>query len=148
MRFALLCFALAAPVSAQAGPDRLSFLLGSHHASPGQDFEEINPGVFLTWDGTLDTTVGVFRNSYGRGALAVTAAYPLYEADRFRFSVFAGAAYYPEDGRRFRVHVGDVIPLGGLQAEFGPAFVQVIPSDGREADVVFSFGLTVPLGNR
>lgn len=109
----------------------------------------MNPGVFLTWRGqTFDTSVGVFRNSYGRAAIAATAAYPFYEVDWVRLSAFAGAAYYREDGRRFRVHAGDFIPLAGLQAEVGPTFFQIIPGDGEEADFLFTFGLTIPLGDR
>ena len=148
MRLALILIALAVPGLATAGPDRISVLLGSHHASPGQDFEEINPGVFLTWEGEFDTTVGVYRNSYGRASVAATAGYTFYEADPFSLSVFAGAAYYPDDGSRFRVHVGDFVPLAGLQARVGPTFFQILPSDGEEADVVFTFGLTVPLQGR
>jgi hypothetical protein len=134
---------------ADAGPDRLSVLLGSHHLSPAEEFEEFNPGLFLTWEGPVfDTTAGLFRNSYGRGAVALTAAYPFYESGRFQFSGFLGAAYYPENGRNFRYHLGDVVPLGGLQARFGPVFVQAIPGDGEEADGLFAFGFTVPLGPR
>lgn len=147
----LLSACLAGPVCADPMPDRLSFLIGSHHFSPGQDFEEFNPGVFLTWDNILldgqgDLNVGAFRNSYGRTATAVTAAFPFYEKGAFEAGFFAGAAYYPEDGRRFRVHVGDVVPLGGVQASYGPLFVQLIPGDGREADAVLSFGVTWDLG--
>ena len=62
------------------------------------------------------------------------------------FAGFLGAAYYPDDGRRFRYHLGDIVPLGGLQARVGPTFLQIIPGDGEEADAVFAFGVTVPLG--
>ena len=60
--------------------------------------------------------------------------------------LFAGAAYYPDDGLRVSVHLGDLVPLGGVQAIWGPAFVQFNPQDGGEADAVVTFGLTVPLG--
>ena len=145
MRTALLALSLLFPHTAVADPDRLSFLLGSYHASPAQEFEEFNPGVFLTWEGQVDTTVGLFRNSYGRAALSATADWTLYERDRFAFSVFAGAAYYPGDGDRFRIHLGDLIPLAGLQARFGPTFVQLLPSDGAQTDGVLTFGVTFPL---
>jgi hypothetical protein len=131
---------------AVAGPDRVSFLFGSHHLAASSDFEELNPGVFLTWDRRLDYSVGVFRNSYGRGAIAALAALPVYERGAFQLDLFAGAAYYPEDGRRFRAHLGDIIPMGGLQMRYGYAFAQIIPSDGRDADAIVSFGVTVPLG--
>lgn len=150
---AALTVATLAAMPAAAGPDQLSILLGSHHASPGQEFEEFNPGIFLTWrdalwDGRLDASIGAFRNSYGRGAVAATAALPFYETRVVELSAFLGAAYYPEDGRTFRVHIGDIVPLGGLQARVGPVFFQAIPGDGREADAIFTFGVTVPLGGR
>jgi hypothetical protein len=134
---------------AAADPDRLSILLGSYHIGPAEEFEEINPGIFLTWEGdTFDTTAGLFRNSYGRGALAITAAYPFYETGELQLSALLGAAYYPENGRNFRYHLGDVVPLGGLQLRLGPVFVQTFPGDGDEADGLLSFGLTVPLDRR
>lgn len=143
-----LLAATATPALADLKPDRLSFLLGSHHISPSQTFEEFNPGVFLTWEGTFDTNLGLYRNSYGRTAAAATLAFPFYESGTFTLSAFVGAAYYPDDGRRFRVHAGDFIPLGGLQARIGPTFVQFIPGDGREVDGIVAFGLTFPLDRR
>lgn len=147
---AAIALLVAGSALADGGPDRVSVLLGSYHASPGQEFEEFNPGVFLTWngDGAVDTTAGLFRNSYGRLAPSVTFALPFYEREHIELAGFLGAAYYPDDGRRFRYHLGDVIPLGGLQARLGPAFFQVIPGDGDEADAVFTFGVTMPLGQR
>lgn len=147
MILALAIFALPA----QAGPDRLSFLLGSHHVDAASEFEEVNPGVFLTWEdaamnGTLDLTAGVFRNSYDRGAAAVTLAFPVWETGAWQVDLFAGLAWYPEDGRRFRVSAGDVVPLGGLQVRWRNLFVQAIPQDGVEADLVLSFGVSFPLG--
>lgn len=151
MRLIPLLFLFATPAMADLAPDRLSFLLGSYHVDPASDFEEVNPGVFLTWegvalDGRVDLNAGVFRNSYGRAAVAATGTFTLAERDNFALGVFAGAAYYPEDGRRFAVSLGDVVPLAGVQAIWGPAFVQFIPQDGNEADAVFAFGLTLPLG--
>ena len=137
---------MALPAMGMAGPDRVSILLGSEHVGATANFKEVNPGVFLTWEGRFDWTVGVFRNSYGRGALAGTVAMPLYEEGRFSLDAFLGAAYYPEDGRNFKVHVGDVIPIGGLQARYGNVFMQVLPMDGSVADAVVSFGLTFGLG--
>ncbi len=150
LRFLLPVLAgLAAAPAAAAPPDRLSVLIGSYHASPGQDFEEFNPGLFLTWEGpVLDSSIGAYRNSYGKGAVAVAAAWPFLEGEHYALSLFLGAAYYPEDGRRFRYHLGDIVPLGGLQARAGPLFFQAIPGDGDEADAVFSFGVTMPLGRR
>lgn len=141
-------FGLTGPALAD-GPDRVSVLLGSYHASPAQEFEEFNPGLFLTWEGDfVDTSVGAYRNSYGRGAVAVAAAWPFLRGANLELALFAGAAYYPEDGSRFRYHLGDIVPLGGLQARLGPVFLQAIPGDGDEADAVFSFGVTIPLGER
>lgn len=140
----LSCLLLAAP--AGAGPDRVSILVGSHHIAANQAFEELNPGVFLTWEGRrLDWTVGAFRNSYGRTSVAATAALPLWQAGDLRLEAFAGLAHYPVEGRTIRLHVGDLVPLGGLQLRWRNLFVQAIPLDGVVAAGVVSFGVTFGL---
>ena len=147
-----ILLAVAAPAPAE-GPDRFSVLLGSRHVGATQDFEEVNPGLFLTWEEAfevgpldIDASLGAFRNSYGRLSVAAVGAWRFYERGPFELGLFLGAAYYPEDGRSFQVHVGDVVPLGGLQARLGPVFLQAIPSDGAVADAIFAAGVTVPLG--
>lgn len=145
-------WALALPASA-SGPDRVSILLGSHHSGANQEFEEFNPGLFLTWDSAtslanldVDLSVGLFQNSYGRAAVAAVAGFPFYERGVVELSGFVGVANYPEDGRRLRVQIaGDVIAIAGLQARIGPVFFQAIPSDGEEADAIFSAGVTFPI---
>ena len=67
IRAILISFVLAAPV--HADPDRISILLSSYHVDAKQDFEQVNPGGFLTWEnrmGGLDYSLGAYRNSYGR----------------------------------------------------------------------------------
>jgi hypothetical protein len=120
----ILIFALVAgPLVAQ---DRVAFLMGSHHVGAGENqFEEVNPGLFLTWD---NWSVGAYRNSYGGLSLALTHEWALTD----HVAVFAGVATY--DG---------LMPIAGLQFTVGPVFVQVIPSDGRATDAIISFGLIV-----
>lgn len=129
---------------ALAAPDRVSILLGSNHVGATDHFEEVNPGVFLTWDWL---TVGAYRNSYGKASVAVTGALPLIKWKTGELSAFAGVALYPGDGRRFAVHAGDVVPVGGLQLRQGNMFMQVIPSDGKAVDAIVSFGMTFDLNN-
>lgn len=153
-RFVFALAALAVGPAAAEGPDRVSLLLGSHHIAATTEFEEINPGLFLTWEDafglgrlSVDANAGIFRNSYGETALAVTGAVPFYERGAVEIAGFLGLAHYPEDGRRLRVSIaGDVIFVAGLQARVGPAFVQVIPSDGQETDAILAAGVTFPLG--
>lgn len=135
---------------AAAGPDRLSFLIGSEHIGATQPFEEINPGVFLTWTNALwkqnlDITAGAFRNSYGDGSLAVTTAYPFVRTEHWGFEMFGGLAWYPGNGDQFAHSAGDIVPLIGLQARYRNVFVQAIPSGGKTVDAVMSFGLTFAL---
>lgn len=137
-------------VSAMAGPDRVSILLASHHVNATQGFEEINPGLFLTWTGVawkerLDLGLGAYRNSYGHGSLAATAAVPLVRKESWGLELFGALAWYPGDGDKFRHAMGDVVPLAGLQARYRTLFVQAIPSSGTSTDGVLSFGLTFPL---
>lgn len=138
---AMLC-ALALP--AHADPDRLSLLLGSAHLG-GDGFDGRNPGVFLTWEDRalgLDYSIGAYRNSYGRASIAATAALPVAEWADGSLSLFAGVALYPRDGRRFRAHVGDVVPMGGVQIRHRNLFLQIMPSDGAAADAVIAGGIT------
>lgn len=137
---ALVLFA----TSATADPDRVSVLVGSHHIGAAGQFEEFNPGVFLTWEGDrIDWTVGAYHNSYGRDSVAVTAALPVWSWDGGEAALFAGLAHYPVDGRRFAVHLGnDIVPLAGLQVRHGNLFAQVIPMDGKPVAAVVSFGVT------
>lgn len=135
---------LAAP--AFADPDRLSILLGSAHIG-GAGFDGRNPGLALTWEDVdgLDLSVAAYRNSFGRGSIAATAALPVITWAEGEAAVFAGLALYPGDGRRFRVHAGDVVPIGGLQLRHRNLFLQLMPSDGRVVDAVVSMGLTFDL---
>lgn len=142
---ALFLVFLAGAVS--AGPDRVSFLLGSVHPG-GPGFDGRNPGVFLTWEdrGGVDVGFGAFRNSYGKASVAATLARPVARWDGGGISLFLGAALYPGDGRRFRLHLGDVVALGGVQLRHGGMFVQMMPGDGVAVDAVIAAGVTFAIG--
>ena len=146
---ALAMAALALP--AQAGPDRISFLLGSKHFG-ATGYEEFNPGVFATWSnaalrGRADLSVGGFRNSYGDGSLAVSLALPLIGDATWGIDVLSALAWYPGNGHRFTYHAGDLVPLLGLQSRIGPTFIQYYPASDRRAEVTLVFGLSFPLGD-
>jgi len=134
---------------AAAGPDRASILLGSKHLGATMEFNETNPGLFLTWEDRgslgLDYSVGGYHNSYGKGSVAATVGKTFEVAPDFDIGIFGGAAYYPENGRTFGVHAGDFVPMVGAQARYKNAFVQVLPSDGIYADAIVSFGVTFSL---
>lgn len=131
--------------SVSADPDRISILLGSKHLG-GEGFNESNLGVFLTWEKPrVAYSTGVFHNSFGRPSIAATVDVPVIRWDGGQASLFGGVAYYPEDGRNFRYHVGDLVPIGGVQVRHGNAFAQIIPSDGRAVDAIVSFGFTTSL---
>ncbi len=126
-----------------ASPDRISILLGSNHIGAKMQFEQVNPGVFLTWEGNhIDWTAGAYRNSFGKLSASVTVGLPLARWQNGELSAFAGVALYPGDGSTFAVHAGDLVPIGGLQLRQGHAFVQILPSDGRTARAIVTFGAT------
>uniref|UniRef100_UPI004047A34A hypothetical protein n=1 Tax=Yoonia sp. TaxID=2212373 RepID=UPI004047A34A len=132
--------------ASHADPDRVSILMGSDHVNAKYPFNEFNPGVFLTWEGpVIDWTLGAYLNSYARGGVSLTASLPVVEWDEGSLDLFIGAALYPVEGRKFALHVGDVVPIGGLQLRQGQAFMQVIPSDGLWTDAIVTFGVTFPL---
>lgn len=143
----VIIFLMIAAGPAFAGPDRIAIHLGSHHAGATSDFEEVNPGVFLSWDRPNDVaiSVGAFRNSYGRGSVAVTVAKTLYRKKNVAASIFTGLAHYPGNGNDIRHAIGDIVPLAGLQLHYRHLFVNVMPGDGDAADAIFSFGVTLPL---
>ncbi len=146
MKKLMLGTMLFAATPAYADPDRVSIIFGSYHLNSSYDFEEVNPGIFLTWEQrTFDYSVGIYNNSYGRESIAATASLPVVEWETGEISVFFGAALYPEDGRRFAVHVGDVVPVGGIQVRQGNLFGQLIPSDGAATSAILSLGATFPL---
>tara|TARA_R110000851_G_scaffold59347_9_gene137413 strand:- start:18313 stop:18789 length:477 start_codon:yes stop_codon:yes gene_type:complete len=130
--------------TATAGPDRVSLLLGSKHVGAERGaFNETNPGLFFTWEGeALDKTVGIYKNSYDGVSLSATVALPIVKWKDGEAALFAGAALYPDVGRTFKYHVGDVIPIGGLQIRHKYAFVQIIPMDGDHVDFLIDGGIT------
>lgn len=143
--FLLATIAAFLPLQAQAA-DRVSILLGSYHES-AYEFNEFNPGVFLTWEREVfDYSVGVYHNSYDRTSVAGTISYSLAEWDQGQFDVFGGVAYYPQDGRTFNpLGDSDFVPIGGLQVRHNNLFAQIMPGDQETVDYVVSFGLSFEL---
>lgn len=136
--------------AARSGPDRVSILLGSEHLGATRAFEEVNPGLVLTWsnvllDDRIDIGLGAFRNSYGDGSAVVTSALPLWRRETWSVDLFGALAWYPGNGDRFTHAMGDVVLIGGAQARYRNLFVQAIPAGGSGADAVVSFGLTFAL---
>ena len=149
---AVLAFALAVLAApAKAGPDQVSILLGSEHVG-ASGFEEVNPGLFLTWteaafQGRADLSIGGFRNSYGDGSVAVSLALPLIRREFWGIDAFTALAWYPGHGDRFEFAVGDLVPIAGLQTRLGPTFIQFIPGGDSAVDATVTFGLTFPLAD-
>lgn len=146
MRLILACLLslIALSPAFAAAPDRLSVHLGSRHINAQEDFEEFNPGLFVSWDRSFSYTFGAYRNSYGDLSVAATMAVPLLQRPAWRMNFFVGWAHYPDNGRKFRVHYGNVVPVAGLRMYYRNTFVQFLPGDGDNADAVLSFGLTFP----
>lgn len=139
-RLALILAVLAAP--AAADPDRVTLLLGSHHVAARVPFEEVNPGLILTWDrDPLDWSVGAWRNSYGRLSVAGLAELPLVEGE-VSIGLVGGLALYPQDGRHFAAHLGDWVPLAGLHLRADRLSILIMPSDGKATAAVIAVGLT------
>ena len=111
---AIFYLGLAAPAFSTT-PTSLGLHFGSHHVAPGQRLEETNPGLFLNWERRLSWSLGLYRNSYGDLSWAAVVGLPIYTAGAFQAEVFGGWAHYPEEGRKFRTGVGDMIPIGGLR---------------------------------
>lgn len=148
-RTALIASLALVSTPAIAGPDSVAILLGSHHVG-ASGFEEVNPGVFLSWHGAafggrVDLGFGAFRNSYGDGSVSVNATYPLMRTPEWGIDVFAALALYPGEGDQFAVSFGDVVPVAGLQGRWRNFFVQAIPGGGGDVDATLTYGLIFPL---
>lgn len=131
---------------AKSGPDRVSILMGSKHVGAKRDFNERNPGLFLTWEdrGGLDYSLGIYHNSFSNTSVAALAAKPVYVKDDLHVSLFGGVAHYPGDTQKLRNHIGNVIPLGGVQVRYKNMFVQAMPT---KTMTIFAAGVTMPLGD-
>lgn len=128
-------------------PDRLTVLVGSKHIGV-TGFNETNPGLLVTWnlpDDRWSVTGGMFLNSYGRTSTAAFVSRSVYRKGRFEASVFAGIAHYPFDGRRQIVHVGDVVPMGGVELRYGYFALQAYPMFGGGMKGMVSGSLVIPL---
>lgn len=144
---AALCAALATPAAADFRPDRWYAMIGSNHVNtrPGyQPFNETNPGLFALWQGQrLDTIAGIYRNSFGRTSVSLAAQKTLIGGEHAALSVFAGAALYPGNGENFALHLGDVVPVIGINLQAGPALITVLPGDGKSHDAVVALSLEI-----
>jgi len=139
----ILATALALMAStATADPDRVYILAGSKHLGTDYEFNEVNPGLFLAWEMEhFDLTVGAYHNSYGKGSMAASVAYPLLRGDDWSVDAFAGLATY------FNTTNPDIVPMAGIQARYGPAFVQYVPVPGGQyISGLISVGLTFQIG--
>ncbi|MDF1671039.1 MAG: hypothetical protein P1U83_15640 [Roseovarius sp.] len=146
MKLSALLLAAALPTTVLAGPDRLSFLLGTEHFGATRDFQEINPGAFLTWEKkTFDYSVGAFYNSYSEVSVLASIGYSYEILPEFEVGAFSGLAVYPGDGHRFDASVGDVVPMVGLQTRYRNIFAQFIPAEGTSVDSLLAVGLTFNL---
>lgn len=131
------------PMMAAADPDRVSILLGSEHAGiPDGVFNEVNPGILLTWEGdALDWTVGIFRNSYGDWSPTVFASFSLAEWDGGEIAALAGLARYDH----MTDYIGlPVAPMVGVHLRQGPVFLNIMPM-GEQVPFVISGGFTFDL---
>lgn len=132
------------PVAALDPPDRISVLMASRHIR-ATGYNEVNPGLFLTWEGRVDLSLGAYRNSYGRNSVAVTLNYDFIETDGLRLGLIGGFAHYPIEGGLMVPSLGDLVPIGGVQIVTGNLFLQFLPMDGKPALGVLAGGVTFEL---
>ena len=145
-----LCALLIGATPDRADAARINILLGSHHAGSSFDYEEVNPGLFYTWERPkVDLSLGAYRNSYGNLSVAALAGRSLWDWETGALSAFAGVAHYPENGDRISSHIGgNIVVVGGLQVRQGNVFVQALPYRDGDAKGLFTFGLTFDVGGQ
>lgn len=142
---ALNAIAIIALFCTPAHADRISILVRSQHIG-ATGFEEKNPGIFYTIERErLGVSLGGYRNSYGKMSAAAFASWDLVTWNNGALAAFGGIAHYPGDGRTMAIHVGDVVPLAGLQFRHGNIFAQIAPMNGKPVKALITFGLTFHL---
>ena len=142
-----IALVVLATCKATAGPDRVSILTNSDHIGfRYQGFNEQNPGVFLTWDDAIapnvDFSVGAYQNSYARLSVMATASWLPIEVGPVKAGIFAGVAHYPINGRNQPLHVGDWIPMAGVQVIAGNFFIQAMPASTDLKRSIIAAGIT------
>lgn len=135
----LLCALLLLATPAQA--DRISTMLASHHIGAA-GFNELNPGLFYTFERKLDLTFGAFYNSYDKISVSATVARTLFETKGLKLQVFGGLVQYPDAKTHFRVQFENLVPVVGLQAISGNTYLQLLPGDGKPVAGIIAAGLT------
>ena len=87
---------------AQAGPDRVSVLLGSEHINATREFQEFNPGVFLTWERQFNYSIGIYYNSYEEISPLISVGYDWDVARDFHLGAFFCASHISRRRRRIQ----------------------------------------------
>lgn len=158
-RIAALILSLFASLPALAfdlSPDNLRITLASEHVNSDADLNEFNPGLVLTWNGDwADISAGFIRNSFDNTAPIVTLSRDIWRNDTCGVGGFVGTARYTELTEKTDFHLDGWIPIGGLNIECGPVFLQAMPGRGiigqasgpKAADAILVFGLTLNLRN-
>ena len=135
-------------------PDGIAVLLGSNHVNAREEFNEFNPGVFISWRCDLvNTRLGLHKNSFSNPAASATFTSDLVSlsAGGFNAHPFFGFAHYPTTGREMPISVGgsDLIVIGGIEFTHDdiPVFVQYLPGDMKLGDYehLWTFGFKFAL---
>ena len=139
-RFALSIFVfIMSSVHAVAdwSPDQIRFSIASNHVnnSNSHNLNEHNPGISLTWKGRwLDVNTGMFRNSFEDNAPFVFISRDIWSTTTCSTAGFMGTAHYPSISNEAPYQINKWIPMGGLEFECGPYFVQAMPGRGLFSD--------------
>lgn len=83
-------------LASEARADYWTVSTSSYHMGTDAPLNEVNPGLFYTWEGELDTTAGLFKNSYGDWSPIIMVSDEIAEWDRGALSWGVGVTYYPD----------------------------------------------------
>ena len=156
---AAACLLLPAPLLAwDIIPDQIRIHLASRHVNNqnAANLNETNPGFALTWEGDwFDFTAGSLRNSFDNTAPFVTISRNFWEGEHCSVAGFLGTARYPELSNTISFQHNGWIPIGGINTECGPFFMQAMPGRGilggpsgkAHSDAILVFGLKMDIGS-
>ena len=151
----LLIFTLGTADASSFKPDRVYVSIASKHVNlvpdPGTEYNEINPGLILSWDNRkygLNYWFGGIQNSFSAISpyAAIAKMWPL--GSDIKLGGFGSiAGYYSSGSISTKIGNSGYVFLSGFQFEYKHIFIQLQPTliNNKSLGGVFITGFSIPL---
>ena len=136
LTFILLTFTFGTVDASSLNPDQVYVSIASKHINlvpdPGTKYNEINPGLILSWDNRkygLNYWFGGIRNSFSAISPYAATAKMWKVTPNARFGIFGSiAGYYGNGSISTKIGNSGYVFLGGFQIEYKNLFFQIQPT--------------------